>query len=218
MRSTRPLPGNPWPHDMVLTIVDDAQSLLDLLWVREAWKLDLDDAARAGEDLPPRLSDAPEPVRSSEREAMPIAEWQDAWPALWRDCLLHTASPFDNSAFERLESLKPGSDERERALLELVGPTWSHRFGRDAFTDEYQPWQQRLVDGRSVRHLAPVDEQPERRALDTLVLAWRAGLTTIVEIPCRGTFMRIVGRNAILVTAETRADPARYAEALTLFS
>ena len=40
MRSSVPLSGNPWPHDMVITVEDDPQSLLDLLWIRGAWNLD----------------------------------------------------------------------------------------------------------------------------------------------------------------------------------
>jgi hypothetical protein len=69
---------------------------------------------------------------------------------------------------------------------------------------------------RSDRAVRPVEEGPERLALDALVPAWRAGLTKIVEIPCRGTFTRILGPRSILVTAETRADPDRYREALML--
>jgi len=48
MLSSVPIPSNPWPHDMVLTIENDSQTLLDLLWVREAWSLQ-----PAGEDLAP---------------------------------------------------------------------------------------------------------------------------------------------------------------------
>ena len=39
MLSPVPIPGNPWPHDMVLTIENDSQALRDLFWVREAWSL-----------------------------------------------------------------------------------------------------------------------------------------------------------------------------------
>ena len=39
MLSSVPIPGNPWPHDMVLTIENDSQTLLDLLWVREGMLL-----------------------------------------------------------------------------------------------------------------------------------------------------------------------------------
>ena len=52
MRSSGPLPGNPWPHDMVITVEDDLQPLLDLLWIREAWNL-----SQVGVALPPLLVD-----------------------------------------------------------------------------------------------------------------------------------------------------------------
>src|SRR4051812_40899132 len=52
VRSSRLIPGNPWPHDMVIYVEDSADTLLELLWVREAWRLE-----PAGEDLPPRLID-----------------------------------------------------------------------------------------------------------------------------------------------------------------
>jgi hypothetical protein len=62
-----------------------------------------------------------------------------------------------------------------------------------------------------------LNEQPERVALDALISAWQSGLTKIVEIPCHGTFTRVVGTHALLVTAETRADAARYRKALAEF-
>lgn len=31
MRSEQPLPGNPWPHDMVITLDVSSQALLQLL-------------------------------------------------------------------------------------------------------------------------------------------------------------------------------------------
>jgi hypothetical protein len=50
-----------------------------------------------------------------------------------------------------------------------------------------------------------------------VIPAWKAGLMKIVEIPCRGTFTRRSSPNALLVTAETRADDERYRQALSLF-
>lgn len=36
MKSMFPMPGNPWPHEMLFTIEDDSAALLELLWLREA--------------------------------------------------------------------------------------------------------------------------------------------------------------------------------------
>lgn len=216
MFSLHPVPGNPWPHDMAIRIDEDAQSLLQLLWIREAWGLD-PGTNRADDDHPPKLALSPAPVSESQRESMPIGDWQDAWPALWDACLRHAATPFDDDAFRRVGSLAPGSPERETALHELVGPMWSDRFGEKAFAEGYRPWEEQVAEQRRAVPVVPVDEHPERLSLDALVPAWRAGLTNIVEIPCIGTFTRAVGAHGMLVTAETRADPARYAEALESF-
>src|SRR4051812_35700978 len=50
MRSAGPIPGNPWPHDMVITVDDDPQQLLELLWLRDRWLLASDHP-----DPPPSL-------------------------------------------------------------------------------------------------------------------------------------------------------------------
>ncbi len=84
-------------------------------------------------------------------------------------------------------------------------------------TEESQQWMHMLFLQRVDRSSPTVDEQPEHAALGALITAWESGLTTIVEIPCKGTFTRRIGTHAILVTAETRADPKRYHAALAEF-
>lgn len=37
MRSVHQIPGNPWPHDMTITVEDRPAPLLELLWLREAY-------------------------------------------------------------------------------------------------------------------------------------------------------------------------------------
>ena len=54
MRTSDPLPGDPWPQDMLIVVETDPQPLVDLLWVREAWNL-----SPVGLDLPPLLVDDP---------------------------------------------------------------------------------------------------------------------------------------------------------------
>ncbi|GAA1953815.1 hypothetical protein GCM10009717_19670 [Agromyces allii] len=61
------------------------------------------------------------------------------------------------------------------------------------------------------------EEQPERRSLDALITAWRHGLTKIVTIPCRGSFTRVIGPHALLITDETRADADAFSTALDQF-
>ncbi|MEN0103744.1 MAG: hypothetical protein AAGC90_12535 [Curtobacterium sp.] len=207
--STTPDPGNPWPHDMVLTIQNDAHALFDLLWVREAWALE-----PVGGDLPPLLVATPEP-----ESGLPDADrtaGSAAWPALWRACLAHAGSQPDPRAIERLHDPSIPQAER-RALLEQVsGPSWRDEFGDAAFTGRYDEW----TSARFNEITSPevLRRSPERERLEQLVPAWRAGLTTIVEIPCRGTFTRRVGPHGLLVTAGTRSDPDGYAAALSSFA
>ena len=214
MRSINPMPDNPWPHDMVITIEDSPHALLDLLWIREAWELEPE-----GDELPPMLTLAPTRVGFAERAKAPITEWRGAWPALWRSCLQHAGKQRDPESISRLHASALGSSERAQVLQELVGPSWGENFGTDALTAaDHQRWEEAFYEQHRRRVSQSYDESPERVCLDALVPAWRAGLTKIVEIPCRGTFARILGPHSMLVTAETRTDPGRFREALTRFT
>jgi hypothetical protein len=212
MFSSVPIPGNPWPHDMVLTIEDDSQTLLDLLWVREAWSLQ-----PAGDDLAPLLSVTPVGAHNGTAPVGKIAEWREAWPAIWQACLQHAGQIRDATVFEQLVGTAIGADERASLLHELFGPSWRDAFGDDAFTDQYLLWNHAQFETNSHRHYQSLEEEPERVSLAALIPAWQAGLGKVVVIPCTGSFTRVIGRHALLVTAETRDDPKRYSEALRLF-
>lgn len=212
MLSSVPIPGNPWPHDMVLTIEDDSQTLLDLLWVREAWSLQ-----PAGDDLAPLLSVTPV---GAHNEAVPvdkIAEWQEAWPSIWQACLQHAGQIRDATVFEQLHGTAIEADERASLLHELLGPSWRDAFSDEAFTDQYLVWNQAQFEVNSHRRYQSSEEEPERVSLAALIPAWQAGLSKVVVIPCRGSFTRVIGQHTLLLTAETRDDPKRYSEALELF-
>jgi hypothetical protein len=212
MRSCVPIPGNPWPHDMALTIEDDTHTLVDLLWVREAWNLN-----PAGDDLPPLLSNFSAGAQHETTLTDKTSEWQEAWSAIWLACLQHAGQIRDPSVFEQLRQTANGSVERLALLEELVGPSWRDSFGDEAFTEQYQIWNQAQFETSSRRHLQSLDEEPERVSLAAVIPAWQAGMTKVVVIPCKGTYSRVIGQHALLVTAETRDDPARYGEALGLF-
>ena len=212
MRSSRPIPGNPWPHDMVITIDDDLQQLLELLWIREAWQL-----RPVGEELPPELVDTPSLVDESTRSSAPIAQWQAAWPGIWEASLRHAGTTRQPEIFEKLRRSENGSAERAGLLRELGGPSWRDGFGSEALAAGARQWIEALARRRMDRFQRPPNERPERASLDALISAWRSGLTKIVEIPCRGSFTRVIGAHALLVTAETRANAERYSEALARF-
>ena len=212
MRSSVPIPGNPWPHDMVITIEDDPHALVELLWIRETWNLE-----PSGGDLPPLLSDRSVGAHAEAGLADKIAVWRDAWPSVWEACLHHAGLIRDGGLFEALRGTADGSAERAELLHRLAGPTWRDTFGDEAFTEQYQLWNYARLDERSGRHPHSLEEEPERVSLAALIPAWQAGLSKLVVIPCRGTYTRVIGQHALLVTAETRDDSQRYSEALKQF-
>ena len=71
MQSTSAIPGNPWPHDMVVEIEDSPHALLDLLWLREACGLQ-----PAGVDLPPLLAHPPARQAARLPDADRLRTWQ----------------------------------------------------------------------------------------------------------------------------------------------
>src|SRR4051812_29976992 len=112
MQSTDPIPGNPWPHDMVIRVDDSPHPLIELLWIREAHGLE-----PTGEDLPPRLLDDPdaEDVRTGRAgvDADVRSSWEQAWPRVWADALSHAGKDIDHAElFEQLRETADGSTER----------------------------------------------------------------------------------------------------------
>jgi hypothetical protein len=195
---------------MVIRVEDDPHTLLDLLWIREAWGLE-----PAGDDLPPLL------VATPEREPdEPDPRWAAAWPDLWRACLAHAAAGRDPGLVERLHATPDGSAERAELLGRLFGPSWHGEFGEAAFTERHAAWTTARNEETSarMRQHRPLDEEPERASLRALVPAWEAGLTTVIVLPLVGEYTRRVGPNALAVTPWTRDDRARYAEALGTFA
>jgi hypothetical protein len=207
-----PMPGNPWPHEMIITIEEDSAALLELLWIRQAW-----DLHPAGRDLPPIL--AGEFTRPPTSAVQPdrLAAWQAAWSALWRACVDHAGLIRDPALHDRIHLSAVGSPERSKMLDELVGPSWRDEFGNDALTEQYDQWLEARSGARAPSHHRSADEEPERVSLAALIPAWRAGLTKIVTIPCQGSFTRIIGAHTLLVTEETRNNTRTYSDALAAF-
>lgn len=213
MRSERPIPDNPWPHDMTLTVEDRPTFLLELLWLREAHGL-----RPEGGDLPPLLRETPAPA-TQPVDAAVRAEWESAWGRMWNAVLAHAGREADQELFEQLRGTSDGSPERRAILVEMVGPTWQDEFGRGAFDDRsYREWEQNGIDAHIATRREVLENSPERRDLDALIPAWRAGMTKVVTVPCRGEYNRRIGENALLVTDETRADSERYRRALGSFA
>jgi hypothetical protein len=212
MRSTTPIPGNPWPHDMVITIQDDTNTLLELLWIRAAWGLRV-----SGTHVPPPLADASVDALPLIASPEQIGLWEAGWPSMWDACVRHAAVDFDKSIFDAVRASPTDSAERALLLRGLGGPDWRDEFGNDALPAEWKAWNITRFDQRAANRPTSLDSDPERMALDALIPAWEAGLTRLIVIPCEGSFTRRVSDNALLLTEETRDDPSRYADALAGF-
>lgn len=214
MRSNAPIPRNPWPHDMSITVDDRPHPLLELLWIREAYELQ-----PQGDDLPPLLLDTPMTVQDPAVNAETRDEWEAAWPHIWRAAVVHAGQDSDPRLFDELQTTADRSTERADLLHRIIGPSWRDNFGDSAFDDNsHSTWSQRGMDAHLTAVPTRLEDQPERRDLPALIPAWRAGLTKIVTIPCSDEFTRRVGENALLMNAATRENSERYRRALSTFS
>ncbi|MFF7291406.1 hypothetical protein ACFY9N_02600 [Microbacterium sp. NPDC008134] len=213
MRSVNPIPGNPWPHDMVIHVSGSPQPLWELLWLREAYALQ-----PVGGDLPPFLVRTPAPAtRPLDGAARALGE--NAWPRLWHAASAHAGRTQDPDAFPRLLEMPPGAPDRAQLLHDMIGPTWRDEFGDDAFDDpSYTERERSTPEERAAARPHTLADNPEHRDLEALIPAWQSGLTTIVTIPCTGEHTRRIGDNTLLMTAGTRADSVAYRRALSSFT
>lgn len=207
-----PMPGNPWPPDMTITIEDRPHALLELLWIREAHRLD-----PVGDALPPLLVDRPEaasrPVDDATRE-----RWSAGWHRIWDDAVAHAATEPDPALFDRALDLTLSPGERATLLAQLTGPTAREEFGTEVLDDAaYRAWERRGSEAHLATHLRTIADSPEHRNVATLADAWRRGLVRVVTLPCRGTYVREIGSHALLVTDDVRNDAASYRTALDSF-
>ncbi|MFJ2542907.1 hypothetical protein [Microbacterium sp. NPDC087589] len=213
MRSSAPMPGNPWPHDMSITVDDRPHNLMELLWLREAYELQAD-----GDDVPPLLVDTPVAVQDPAVGAGTRDEWEGAWPRIWRAALAHAGLDHDPRLFDELHTTANGSAERAELLHRIAGTSWRDEFGDTAFDhDSYATWSHQRAGAHLATMPTRLEDQPERRDLSALIPAWRAGLTKIVTIPCVSDFTRRVGENALLTTTATRENSDSYRRALSTF-
>jgi hypothetical protein len=213
MRSNVPIPGDPWPQDMLLTIEDRPHALLELLWIREAHALQLE-----RDDLPPLLLNTPAPVQNAALSTDTRDEWAGAWPRIWHAVVAHAGRDLDSRLFVELQATANGSTERASLLHQIIGPGWGDEFGDSALkSDSYSAWSQVEIDAQLAGISTRIEDSPERRDLSPLIAAWHAGLTKIVTIPCSGEFTRRISENALLVTAGTRANSDSYRRALGTF-
>lgn len=213
MRSSVQMPETPWPSEMLITVDEHPLPLLELLWIREAYELD-----PRGYGLPPLLADTPSTALGFTLEAEEREQWERTWPQVWRAAVAHVGVSQDERVWNDVPSSADGSPERADLLHRITGPRWRDRFGDRALAgDLHRAWMRRADDIASASVPDRLEDHPERRDLEALISAWRAGLKRIVTIPCSTEFTRKVGESTLLLTAETRRSSDHYRRALSTF-
>lgn len=212
MQSAEPTPNNPWPRDMVLHVQFDEHLLLELLWVRESWRLKV-----TGPNVPPRPIDLDDPELTAEGLRRDKAVWERAWIELWEAALAGLTRRRNPGATDAMPAsvVDALSDEQVRALWD--GDSWRSRFGDDAFTPGYRAWVDGLQARRDRLQEQPLGMHAERQVLDELVPAWRRGLTTMITVPCMGTYTRTLGDDTLLLTESAHDDVDQLRAALRQF-
>ncbi|BDO41630.1 hypothetical protein [Cellulomonas sp. NTE-D12] len=172
---------------MVIRVDEAPTALLTLLFVRDAWGL-APDAALADLD----------PVPQRGASALPGTASRDEWSARWMTTWERTWVWYE----------APGA----------VGPTptfppmWETQYGPDGIDRvALNAWKEAVRGPRPAR----LEDEPERRCLDALVPAWRAGIESILVVPYRGYYAHRIGSHQLVVSKTTREDPELYARALT---
>lgn len=195
------LDHGPWPHDMLITIEEQPSTLMLLLFVRDAWGLDLN-------GVPP-LEASPSPGATRPPDEMDRDETNGRWAADWAraiEAVSPSSAPIrePDAELKRLLDADLSFDE----LMEAVSIETYWRAGLDAEAE--WAWRRSLEPDRSVGW-----PSPEHNAVEWLVPVWQSGLRTIIELPFAGYFARRLDREHTLVSRVTRHNPELYSLALS---
>ncbi|XAS62893.1 hypothetical protein VUN84_11225 [Micrococcaceae bacterium Sec5.8] len=184
---------------MTITIEDHAQHLKMLLFIRQAWSVAQD------VDIP-ELS----PVPATGTSRIPVSASREVWEKRWRQQWARSWAWFDVSRVqdgpmsqdEMRDISRPGQD-----LHPIVPPFWPIEYGEDGFDlAAFTAWDMQTIPAFPSRS--------ERDSLPALIDAWQDGLTTVLVLPYRGYFVQRLNSSHLVVSAETRNDPALYTRAL----
>ncbi|WP_157156748.1 MULTISPECIES: hypothetical protein [unclassified Diaminobutyricimonas] len=201
MRSTEPIPGNPWPRDMVIS-VDNPHHLELLLFIRQAWDVGRETAV-------PELDPVPDVGGSVMPDTVSRDEWKRRWQREWARAW-DWYGVHDPSARPTPEDMRaiwvPG-----QPLHPALPPRWEVEYGMDGIDQEsFTDWSRGLEPPLG----QPLEETPERVSLPALIEAWQTGLQCIVVLPYAGYFAKRITRRHLAVSPSTRADPDEYRRAL----
>jgi hypothetical protein len=189
-----------WPAEMVIRIQDQELHLLELLFIRAAWAL-------RPQSPVPRLDPVPDPGLSRRPNARSTETWAALWDAAWSG-----AWAWSYATAHAYGAGVPAAD-----MFAVLGPPkrWSSVAGRDGIDEAaWQRWVASLTPSRAV----PLEEQPERQVIPSLVGAWRRGLDTVFVLPYAGYYAHQPEENTLIVSHTTRDIAEDYARALDAFA
>ena len=196
------MPGNPWPHDMTITIEDPPPFLSELLFVRSAWGLDPADVPHLDREPDPGTSARPRRPAADELERLWLIDWKRAWTQ-FQDDPREGQIPDENE----LRRIAESTDEELQATY-AARPSAIWYTGMDS--DAANTWRTSLVDN----YRTPLAGTPGWLALPALIQAWHHGIDTIIQLPYRGHYARQLSRRHLLVSRETRYNRDLYTETL----
>jgi hypothetical protein len=203
MRSTRPLPWNPWPHDMVINVSESPNHIALLLFIRSAWGI-------AQDANIPALN--PEPNAGSSKIPA-TAEWAD-WSARWERAWTRAWAWYDvedkKNQHPTPELLRTLS-QPDQPLHPAFPPDWTAEHGLEGVDlDAFNAWTRELQPN----YMLPLKQHPERRCLPALIDAWKTGLDTILVMPYQGYYAKRISPRHLVVSAFTHNDLESYTRAL----
>lgn len=204
MQSNRPVPGDPWPHDMLIRISDDDPILTGLLLMRAAWRLQIAGVPTLDDAVNVNVSDRPEGGSSSDLEREWMADWKLAWQR-YDDHPERTQTPGATAT----ESPESTEKLNEILALRFWGPSALWREGIDAASEWY--WR---ASAEGTDRQVDWNESPEYESLPALINAWEHGLTTIIQLPYAGPYAQRISRGHLVVSRRTRMNRKLYSEAL----
>lgn len=183
-----------------ITVEDNAQHLLILLFTRHAWSL-------APTIEIPELWPAPD-VGNSELPGSAAVDvwnvrWRHAWARAWDWYQIEGKSGRSQLLQDEVHEISRSG----RGPLPGVPPIWTAEYGWEGLDkDAFKAWEKLLVP-----YFANF---PERQSFSDLIDAWRIGLDTVIVVPYRGYFARRISARHLVVSAATRNNPDSYRKAL----
>lgn len=200
MRFSNPWGKTPWPHDMAITVEDHPFTLNLLLFIRQAWQLEVDAAI-------PELLPSPSRGNSTTPDSTSLSEWGTRWQTAWdRAWTWYQVADSSRPEYPTQESMRqviqPG-----QPLHPSVPPLWTADYDWEGIDqDALNTWDQSLA--------LKIPTDAERQNLPNLIPAWESGMDTIIVLPYAGYFAQRISRRHLAVSASTRNDPESYGQAL----